>query len=118
MARYRVTVRNGPQVERSTHESLDEALAALESAAEAAAAGPGRRAVGLRQRRFEPVAQVAARVEVRGPSARGGVDVRGDGSVEAWTGGWTRRVVEREAGEDAYAALRRALGAGSASAGP
>ena len=61
-------------------------------------------------RDVEPVAQVALRAEVAGPGARGGIDVRGDGSAEAFTGRWRRVLVERQAGETAYDALRRALG--------
>lgn len=63
-------------------------------------------------REFEPGAQVAARAELKGPRRlRGGVDLRGDGATEAWTGRIVRRPVATEPGEDAFRALRRVLGA-------
>jgi hypothetical protein len=109
VAGFRVTVRDGPKVTKHAADTLAEALDLVEESGRAAQAGPGRSAVDLRIRRFEPVQQVAARIELRGDGRRGGVDVRGDGSAEAWIGGLRRRVVAEEPGEDAFAALRRVL---------
>src|SRR5688500_15186591 len=110
---YRVVLRHGPKVDKHGAETLDDALAWLEERTRTAAAGPRREAVDLRVRRFEPVQQVAARAELRGAGVRAGIDVRGDGSAEAWTGRLRRRVVEAREGEDAYAALRRVVQPGS-----
>ncbi len=76
--------------------------------------------VGLRQ--FKPIQQVAARIEVCGPgrlwpSLCGGVDVRGDGSIEPFVGRFSRSVVEVAAGESPLQALRRALRVGDRAAG-
>jgi hypothetical protein len=103
---YRVTVRRGPKVERERQPTLDAALGAL---AHHAAGAPRREAVDVLSRRYAAREQVATRVELKGPEGRGGVDVRGDGTMVAWTGGLRRAVVEPRPGEDAAAALRRAL---------
>jgi len=105
---YKLTVRVGSRVERTRHQRLDDALAALE--ARLADLGATRGHTRALAREYEPVAQVAARGELAGPGrVRGGVDVRGDGSAEAYRGRVRRTVVEQAPGEDAFAALRRAL---------
>jgi hypothetical protein len=107
---YRVVVRSGPRVARLEAGSLDAALELIEARARELARGPRSEAVELRYKTFEPVQQVAHRVELSGPRrVHAGVDVRGDGSVEAWTGKLRRRVVEQEKGESPYDALRRTL---------
>jgi hypothetical protein len=110
MAGYRLRVRAGPKVERTKHDDLDDALRALEQrAAELQETAP-RRTVDLKVRQFEPVQQVAARLELKGPGRlRAGLDVRGDGSIEAWTGSIRRQVVEQKRRESAFDALRRAV---------
>jgi hypothetical protein len=110
VAAFHVTVRNGPKVEKLEASTLGEALDLVEARGRVAVAGSRRAAVDLRIRRFEPVQQVAARIELRGRGVgRAGVDVRGDGSAEAWTGRLRRELVAAEEGEDAFAALRRAV---------
>ena len=120
---YRVTIRSGPRVQRLRADDAGTAVDVLEQHARAAASGPPRQAIDLRVRRFEPVQQVAARAELSGPqrwrpAVRAGIDVRGDGSAEAWTGGARREVVVQQPGEDAYAALRRVVLAQSTSVEP
>jgi hypothetical protein len=63
---------------------------------------------GQLMRRIDPVQQVKARIQLAGPRRlRAGIDVRGDGSAEAWTGWLRRTVVEQGKGESPYEALRR-----------
>ena len=111
MATYRVTQRVGGKVERETADALDSALGSLERRArELEAEAPGRAVGGALISRFEPVQQVVGRVELAGPRRlRAGVDVRGDGSAEAYTGRVRRRLVAQRAGESPYDALRREL---------
>jgi hypothetical protein len=107
---WRVTVRNGPKVEKLRAGTLAEALELVEREGRVLSARAGRGTVDLRMRRFTPQQQVAARVELAGPGVRAGIDVRGDGSAEAWTGRVRRRVIEQRDRESPYAALRRAVG--------
>jgi hypothetical protein len=118
-ASYRLTVREGPRVSRARFGSLGKALDALEARVAELEQRPQRETIDVQVRRFEPVAQVAARAELRGPqrfapTVRAGIDVRGDGSAEAWTGQARRTVVVQEDGETPVAALRRVLGGAGA----
>jgi hypothetical protein len=113
---YRLVVRAGPRVERAAFPTLAEAVEELERRARLRALGPRLDAVEVPLRRFAPEDRVATRLEVSGPQrlrpdVRAGVDVRGDGSVVAWTGGGARAAVEPRDGESPYDALRRAVGA-------
>jgi hypothetical protein len=108
---YTLTVRSGGRVVKERHERLAAALDAMREQGRELERGADARPVGGSLiRRIEPVQQVIARLELRGPDRlRAGVDVRGDGSSEAYTGRVRRRLVEQRAGEDAYRALRRVL---------
>jgi hypothetical protein len=111
---WKLTVRAGPRVQRSRFEQLSDALDAAESRARELAGHAPRKAVDIRSRRFDPIQQVAARIEVSGPqrvlaSVSGGLDVRGDGSTEAYVGRVQREVVQQRKGETAFTALRRAV---------
>jgi hypothetical protein len=107
---YKVTVRRGSEVECSRFEKLDRALDELETRGAQLEREANARTVDLKLRRFEPVQQVVARIELAGPGRlRAGVDVRGDGSAEGYTGRLRRRLVEQRGGESPYGALRRVL---------
>jgi hypothetical protein len=108
---YKLVVRSEGEVRKERHERLEEALAAVERLGAELADGADARPVGgSLLRRITPVQQVIGRVELRGPRRlRAGVDVRGDGSSEAFTGRVRRQLVEQRDGESAYDALRREL---------
>ena len=110
---YTLTIRQGAKVTRERHEQLDSALGAIEQAGRELERGAhARPRGGALVRRLEPVEQVVARIELSGPRRlRAGVDVRGDGSSEAFLGRVRKRLVEQTASESAYQALRRALNA-------
>jgi hypothetical protein len=108
---YTLTVRCGAKVRKERHADLDAALAAVERIGRELSDGANARpAGGTFIRRIEPVQQVVGRIEMAGPDRlRAGIDVRGDGSSEAYTGRLRRVLVEQRHGESAYDALRRAL---------
>jgi hypothetical protein len=110
LSRYKLVVRSGAKVEREKLDSLDSALALLEQRARNLSENADTTTVNALTRKFEPIQQVVGRVEVSGPRGlRAGVDVRGDGSVESYTGRVRRKLVEQRDGESPYEALRREL---------
>jgi hypothetical protein len=108
---YTLTIRKGPRVDRERYSDLQSALRAIEAhGLELERTAHARPRGGTLIRRIEPVQQVVARFELAGPGRlRAGLDVRGDGSTEAFTGRVRRRLVEQRSGESAYDALRRTL---------
>jgi hypothetical protein len=101
-------------VERSRYEGLDQLLDALEVRGRQLSRSAPRETVDAKLKRFAPVERVVARLELTGPerlmpSVTAGVDVRGDGSTEAFRGRIRRTVLEQRADEDPFATLRRAL---------
>ncbi|MFI5010309.1 MAG: hypothetical protein ACHQDY_08560 [Solirubrobacterales bacterium] len=121
--KWTLTVRDGPRVGHKRFESLSETVEAMERELDelipTAKRRAGRSPIGhLAGKRFDAARQVAVRAEVAGPGGwlggvRGGVDMRGDGSIEAYTGRLRRRLVELRTGETAYEGLRRALEEGT-----
>jgi hypothetical protein len=103
----RVTVREGARVEKLRCGSLEEALSEVESRGRELSRTTRAEPVDTKLLgRFEPRQQVAARLQL---GRRGGVDIRGDGSAEAYTGWLRRRLIEQHGDESPYDALRRQL---------
>jgi hypothetical protein len=103
---YRITVRRGPAVDHERADTLDEAI---EIAKRYVRGSRRREPVDAIGRRYEAAAQVAVRIELKGPGGRAGLDVRGDGGVIAWTG----RVFRTELpGDDPYEALAQRFSVG------
>jgi hypothetical protein len=108
---YTVAVRSGGKVRKRHCSALTDALKEIEREGRELEAGAyARPQGGTIIRKLDPVQIVVARLELSGPRGlRAGVDVRGDGSSEAFTGRLRRRVVEQRGGENPYDALRREL---------
>jgi hypothetical protein len=96
-------------------DALDDALGQLSGRVRELAGAAERTPAKTELRQYTPADQVVARLELSGPERRfssvhAGVDVRGDGSTEAYLGRVRRQLVDRRDGEDDVAALSRALG--------
>ncbi len=100
---YRITVRRGPKIDHERADSLEQAIEVTKSYVRGSRRRDAVEAIG---RRYEASDLVAVRIEVKGPGGRGGIDVRGDGGVIAWTGRVFRKELE---GDDPYEALAQRL---------
>ncbi len=112
MSVWKLTVRHGSEVRRRRFDDLDAALReARREVEELRAEGPLGKVSMLRD--FEPAAQVQARLEISGkgllrpPTA--GVDLRGDGSLVAFSGSLAREELKPSDGEGPFELVRRAL---------
>ena len=112
MAGYTLTVRHGPRVERERFDDLGAAVERLRRRAEEVR-GEGPLDAVSAFRDYEPGQRVAARLELstggwlRGREA--GVDVMGDGTVVAYSGGIRKRPLDAGQGRSAFEAVRAAL---------
>jgi hypothetical protein len=111
---WKLTVRSGPKVETNRFNDLGDALDALERRGRELSDGAPAEAVDVKVKRYDPVQQVSARIELSGPQrllpkVHAGVDIRGDGSTEPYRGRINREIVEQRKGESPYQALRRIL---------
>ena len=109
MATFTVKIRRQGKTERIERESLEAALDVLEFELRALSQTERRGAVTGIGRDYAPGELVALRGEVSGRGVRAGVDVRGDGSAQAFTGRVRRQLVTAHGRESAYDALRRVL---------
>lgn len=117
MAEFKLTIRNGPRVERTDHASLSAAIEAMRAAVEEIRGEGGLPAVKM-LREFSPGQRVKARVEIStGGLLRrreAGVDVMGDGSVVPYEGSVFKRHLDPPEGVRYEDAVGEALGAGRA----
>ncbi len=112
MPAWKLTVRHGSEVSRRGFEDLDAALEQTRrKVEELRAEGPLENVSMLRE--FDPAAQVHARLEISGkglirpPTA--GVDLRGDGSLVAFSGSLAREELRPTDGESPLELVRQAL---------
>ncbi len=109
MSAFALTVRHGSQVSRERFEKLDAALDAMRKRVEEMR-GEGPLESVTMFRDYSPEVRVAGRVELstggwlRGSDA--GIDVMGDGTLVAYSGGIRKQTLD---GDDPFEAVRKAM---------
>lgn len=110
--KWKLTVRDGPDVDSSSYDDLDAAVAAMREAALRirAEAPPKTSLLGT----YKPGDQIQARLQLTGrgflhkPTA--GVDVRGDGTFVPFSGGVGREELDPTHHETPFDLVRETLG--------
>lgn len=115
MAGWKLTVRNGAEVEHVGFDDLDEAVAAMrERAMEIRAQGPVEPVAALRD--FAPADQVRARLQLSGKGLMrrpvAGIDVRGDGTFMPYRGSVRREELDPAGYDTPFDAVRETLADG------
>jgi hypothetical protein len=112
VSRWKLTIRNGPDVSHESFDDLDEAVAAMRARAlELRAAAPPKTASLLGT--YEPADQVRARLQLSGrgllrkPVA--GIDVRGDGAFVPYRGGVGREQLDPSGHDTPFDLVRETL---------
>lgn len=113
--RLQLKYRTGPRVLKERPASIDELFTRTgELLVECVASAPGGE-VKAPFRNYDAIEVVHGRIELSiadgrfGSKTRGGIDVRRDGSAEAFLGRTSRSVIESRPGENLVDALRREL---------
>lgn len=109
---YSLTIRDGPRVSRSGHESLEDAIAALRAGVEGIRAEGGLPPVKM-LREYQPGQRVKARLEISTGKVfrrrEAGVDLMGDGTVVPYRGGTFRKHLDPPDGVSYDDAVAEAL---------
>ncbi len=112
MAAWKLTIRDGSDVRRLKYDDLDSALEeARMKVDEVLAREPLKKVKMIRD--YEPEKQIKARIEISGkgllspPTA--GVDIRGDNSLVAYSGGVARKPLEGDTSKRVIESMREAL---------
>jgi hypothetical protein len=112
VARWKLTIRHGSDVEHERYQDLGGAVAAMrERALAIRSEGPVRRVQSLRD--FEPGDQVHARLELSSGrllrKSVAGVDVRGDGTFVPFKGGVVREELDPSQHDTPFDLVRETL---------
>ena len=112
MGKWKVTVRDGSDVDSEKFDSLDEAVDDARRRVEEVRREGGLPAISV-FRTHAPDQRVHARIEISGPglirAPEGGIDVMGNGTVIPYTGTIRKETIEADSLDQAFDRLRSAL---------